>query len=193
MSKVYQVKVAIKDIKPEIWRRIIVSSSITFYKFHKIIQAAFGWQDYHLFNFDFKDTIVEIPDLEFSPGESYGENLKALNAKRIKIDELLTERKNCTYTYDFGDNWEHEVILEKEFEAEKGVKYPLCIQGARNRPPEDVGGTGGYESFIRIIGDENNPEQEENLIWAEKDTNGRKFDPEYFYLREVNKALLKIK
>lgn len=193
MSKVYQIKISIKDIEPEIWRRIIIPSNITFYKFHKIIQTAFGWQDYHLFKFDFKDTVADIPDPDYTPGELYGENIKVLNAKRVKIDDLLLERKNCAYTYDFGDNWEHEVVLENDFEAEEGIKYPLCIEGERHRPPEDVGGTGGYESFIEIINDKNNPEQEEYLIWAEKDTNGRKFDPEYFYLREVNRALAKIK
>jgi len=191
MSKAYQIKIAIMDIKPAIWRRLIIPSNITFYKFHKIIQSAFGWQDYHLFNFDFKDFVIHIPDPDWAPGELYGVPEK--NAKRTKIDKYVIEGQRFIYTYDFGDNWQHEIIVEKIIDAEEGVHYPLCLDGERHRPPEDVGGTGGYDMFLKTIRDSNHPEHEHMLIWAEKDTGGRKFDPEYFYKNEVNRVLKKIK
>ncbi|WP_313884866.1 plasmid pRiA4b ORF-3 family protein [Desulfofundulus sp. TPOSR] len=189
---VYQLKITLQEIEPPIWRRVLVPAGITFYKLHKIIQAAFGWQDYHLFDFDFGDVVVHIPDPDYAPGELYG-GAKELNAKRTKIDALLSERKKCVYTYDFGDNWRHDVILETIMPVEEGRRYPVCVAGARHRPPEDVGGVSGYEEFLRIIRDPGHPEYNDYLVWAEKDTGGRKFDPEYFYINEVNRALAKIK
>ena len=189
---VYQLKITLKEIEPPIWRQILVPQDITFYKLHKIIQAAFGWLDYHLFEFRFDDVVVHIPDPEYAPDELHG-GIKELNAKRTKIDDLFVERKKCIYTYDFGDNWEHEVVLEKILPAEEGQHYPLCIAGARHRPPEDVGGVPGYEEFLEIIRDPQHPEYNDYLVWAEKDTGGRKFDPEYFYINEVNRKLAKIK
>jgi len=188
---VYQLRITLEGIEPPIWRRVLVPSGITFYRLHKIIQAAFGWQDYHLFDFDFGDVVVFLPDPDYAPGELYG-GVKELNAKRTKIDGLLVERGRCVYTYDLGDNWQHEVVLEKVLPAEEGQRYPVCVAGARHRPPEDVGGVSGYEEFLRIICDPQHPECYEYLVWAEKDTGGRKFDPEYFYLNEVNRALAKL-
>jgi hypothetical protein len=129
-------------IEPAIWRRLLVPSGITFHKLHKIIQAAFGWQDYHLYRFDFDDTVVDIPDPEYP-----WDDVINLNAKREKIDSLLATRKKCMYTYDFGDNWEHEIVLEQTRRAEKGVKYPTCLAGDMHRPPEDVGGVPGCLQF----------------------------------------------
>ncbi len=189
---VYQVKITIREIKPSIWRRLLIPSNITFNKFHKIIQVAFGWQNYHLFNFDFMDTVVCIPDPEYGPGKLYGD-VKELNAKREKIDRLLLGRRRCIYEYDFGDSWEHDVILEDLAMPQEEQKYPLCLEGARHRPPEDIGGVRGYEDFLQIIENPEHPEYNDCLLWAEKDTGGRKFDPDYFYLNEVNRALAKIR
>ena len=189
MPNVYQIKITIKDIEPPIWRRIVIPSNITFAKLHKIIQAVFGWQDYHLFAFELADCIVDIPDPEF--GGAYAVPEK--NAKRVKIDDYMIEGTSLIYSYDFGDNWEHEIIIEKVTEAEVSIHYPVYIDGARHRPPEDVGGIGGYENFLETINNPNHPEYDDMLVWAEKDTGGRKFDPQYFNIEEVNRALMKIK
>lgn len=190
-NMLYQLKITLEEIEPSIWRRVLVPAGITFYKLHKIIQATFGWQDYHLLDFDFGDVAVHIPDPDYLPGELH-RGARELNANRTKIDGLLVERKKCVYTYDFGDNWRHEVILEKILPAEESRHYPLCIAGARHRPPEDVGGVSGYEEFLRIISDPEHPEHYDYLVWAEKDTDGRKFDPEYFNINEVNQALARL-
>ena len=193
MPNVYQLKITIKEIEPPIWRRIVIPSNITFAKLHKIIQTTFAWQDYHLFNFDFGDTVVCLPDPEYAPGELYGAGVEELNAKKIKIDQLFTEGKTFIYEYDLGDSWKHEVVIEEILESDQDVKSPRCIEGERHRPPEDVGGIGGYETFLEAISDKDHEEYNDMLVWAEKDTGGRKFDPEYFYLNEVNRALMKIK
>lgn len=182
----YQVLITICEIEPKIWRRLLVPAGITFYRFHKIIQAAFDWQDYHLFAFDFGDRLIGIPDNEFPW------NVPLLSAKRVKIDSLLAERPQFLYQYDFGDDWQHQVVVEGVVTQEAAGPTAVCLAGARCRPPEDVGGVGGYYSFLQTISDPSDPEQDEMLFWAEKDTGGRKYDPEYFYLREVNRALVKV-
>ncbi len=191
-ASMYQIKVSILEIKPLAWRRLLVPENITFSKLHKIIQASFGWLDYHLYDFDFGDTVVFFPDPSFGPGELYGE-VTELNPRGEKIDSLLRERKKCFYTYDMGDDWKHEIILEDIVSAKDDCKRPLCLDGAGHRPPEDVGGAGGYEDFLEAISDPAHSEHDSYLIWAEKDTGGRKFDPHYFYIHEINRALAKIK
>lgn len=103
--------------------------------------------------------------------------------------------EECTdrSAYDFGDSWRHEIVIEDIDTLDEEINHPQCIDGARNRPPEDVGGIGGYESFLEIINDNSHPNYEHMLLWAEKDTGGRKFDPDYFYKNEVNRKLKRIK
>jgi len=190
---VYQMLFTIKGITPPVWRRVLIPRAITFHKLHRIIQAVYNWQDYHLYRFEFNDLVVCIPDPDYTPEELYGGKVKEINAKRVKIDKLLGKRHKCVYVYDFGDNWEHEVVLEKVLPLKTAFLHPICVDGARYRPPEDVGGIEGYRDFLEIIKDAKHPEYDEYLTWAEKDTGGRKFDPEYFYIPEVNRALEKIR
>lgn len=183
----YQVLITIQNIEPSIWRRLLIPSGITFHKFHKIIQAAFDWQDYHLYLFDFKDFLVinSDPDTPFHEIEK--------NPKKVKIDPVFKEYKQFLYEYDFGDSWMHEIVVEEVGIFNDELKHPICIGGERHRPPEDVGGVGGYEEFLNIINDPNHEEYDDMLSWAEKDTGGRKFEPEYFYEAEINRKLAKIK
>jgi hypothetical protein len=78
------------------------------------------------------------------------------------------------YEYDFGDGWEHEVLFEGCLQAEKGDRYPVCIEGARACPPEDVGGTSGYEEYLEVMSDPEHEEHESFLEWQGP------FDPEAF-------------
>jgi len=190
MRDFYQLKITIMDIEMPIWRRLLVPKGITFNKFHKIIQAAFDWQDYHLFEFEFPDVRVTIPMDEMDEMDELDK--PQLNAKNTRIDTLIDLHNEFLYIYDLGDYWQHHIELEKAHSSLK-ILTSQCVAGERHRPPEDVGGTGGYEDFLRIIGDPNHPEYDEMLQWAEKDTGGRKFDPEYFYLNEINRKLSKIK
>jgi Plasmid pRiA4b ORF-3-like protein len=92
--------------------------------------------------------------------------------------------KKFTYTYDFGDNWDHAILVEKTLEAEPGVRYPRCVGGKRACPPEDCGGPWGYGDFLEAVGDPRHPEHEEMLEWA-----GGEFDPEAFDIETVNEEL----
>lgn len=165
--EVYQFIITLKGCKPAIWRRLLVPAGITFNKLHKIIQAAFGWQNRADYSFN-------------------GQKLS-----RDKISTFFNTEKVLLYLYDFQNKWQHEIILEKVF-----LDYlpePVCLAGARNRPPEEVGGMKGYAEFLKVIKNPNHPEFLEALAWAEKDTGGRRFEPEYFYLNEINRALRRIK
>lgn len=183
----YQVKISIQDIEPAIWRRLLIPSGITFHKFHKIIQAAFDWQDYHLYLFDFKDFLVvnSEADMPFQEVEK--------NPKKTKIDDVLKKYKQFLYEYDFRDSWRHDIVVEEIVSLAEEARYPVCLEGERHRPPEDVGGVGGYEHFLHIINDSQHPDYDSMLAWAEKDTGGRKFDPAYFYKAATNRKLAKIK
>ncbi len=183
----YQIKITLMNIDPPIWRRLLIPAGITFYRLHEAIQIAFGWLDYHLFVFDFADIAVsDDSDIEEFPGDF---EVRNIDAKTEKVDRLLRERKRFIYHYDFGDSWFHDIILEEVITGKKRDKRPVCLAGARHRPPEDVGGISGYQDFLEIIYNPHHPERDEYLAWSEKDTDGRIFDPEYFNLVEINHSI----
>jgi hypothetical protein len=174
---VYQIKVTLLESKPPIWRRLLVSDSISLYKLHQIIQIAMGWTDSHLHQFIIRGEYHGIP----SPYD-----LRLINdERRSSLDKIApSESDKFIYEYDFGDSWEHEVLIEKIFPPEPGVKYPVCIKGKRACPPEDVGGIWGYEGFLEAISDSNHDEHDSFLEWW-----GGEFDPEIFDIEEINKVL----
>jgi hypothetical protein len=176
-ANVFQLKITLRDIKPPIWRRVLVPGDFTLYKLHQVIQAIFGWGGYHLYE-------VEIGR------ESYGEPdpdgmLESKNAKRYRLGQVVGGAgAKFRYTYDFGDNWEHEILVEKVTAPEPGVRYPQCIAGKRACPPDDCGGPWGYPDLLQAIADPEHPEHDEMLEWV-----GGEFDPEAFDLAEADAAL----
>jgi len=185
----YKIKVSLKEIEPEIWRRLKIPGNITFQQLHQIIQAAFGWLEYHLFKFDFPKIVIAELDDSFGASELYGEEVKVLDPENTMIDEFLDTYKELEYEYDFGDSWKHKIIVEKKMKDAKRNLIPECLGGARARPPEDVGGISGYEDFIKKVRNKRHPERQELLDWAEKDTRGYIYDPEYFNKNEVDRRL----
>lgn len=195
-ENIFQLKITLKGTKPPIWRKVLVPNGITFYKLHKIIQIVFGWLDEHLFEFKFNDKTIGLPDPEAAAMEMIFTRRKktlTLNAKKTKIDNILLKGSKFKYIYDFGDNWEHTVIVEKILEPDNEMHYPCCIDGSRRRPPEDIGGISGYEEFVEIVNDPEHPEYDDMLLWAEEDSGDGRYDPEDFNLTEINKALARIK
>ncbi|MCK4393963.1 plasmid pRiA4b ORF-3 family protein [Candidatus Bipolaricaulota bacterium] len=169
---VFQFKIELLGVEPLIWRRIRVPGDYTFWDLHVAIQDAMGWLDYHLHAFRIvgSSVVIGIPDIEgddppdFRPGWEVGVR-----------DVFLHGSPLALYEYDFGDSWFHEVRLEGVYDVEKEVVYPRCLDGARRCPPEDCGGTYGYEDFLRAIGDPTDPEHDSLLEWI-----GGSFDPEEF-------------
>lgn len=184
---VYQVKITLKGLRPPIWRRILVKSDMTLAQLHGIIQAVMGWYDCHLHAFTTADgREYGVPD----PEEDAFWGHAPLDERKAKLRQVLTpEQPRMRYTYDFGDNWEHEIRLEKTGSIDYTVRYPLCIQGKRAAPPEDVGGVWGYAGFLDAMADPTHEEHGEYREWIGRDV----FDPDAFGLDEVNDALRQLR
>jgi hypothetical protein len=140
-----------------------------------------GWANYHLHQFT-------IGGVEYGqPDPDYGSEVE--DEKRVNLSQVvLREDAKFVYEYDFGDSWEHTVLVEKILPVEKGKHYPYCSKGKRACPPEDVGGPWGYTDFLKTIQDVNHSEHEDMLEWV-----GGQFDPEAFDLEEVNRRLRQIR
>lgn len=177
-STIYRLRIALQGIKPPIWRRIEVPGSAPLDDLNLMIQGAMGWTNSHLHGFEIGGENYSILDPEFGADDF-------LDETKFRLQRLVpVEKAKFTYTYDWGDGWEHLVLVERITPPESGVKYPRCTAGARACPPEDVGGIWGYEEFLEAIGDPKHERYEEFLEWI-----GGEFDPEAFDLAETNEGV----
>jgi hypothetical protein len=136
-AQVYQLKIALRHIKPPIRRRVQVKNC-TLARLHDIIQVSMGWDDYHLHEFDIGDERYGDPG---QWEEDFGGESEVGNEGKVKLSQLVAQGvKKFGYVYDMGDTWEHAIQVEKVLPAESGVRYPRCIDGRRACPPEDCGG-----------------------------------------------------
>ncbi|MFJ8916041.1 plasmid pRiA4b ORF-3 family protein [Amycolatopsis sp. NPDC102389] len=176
---VYQVKITLLEIESlPVWRRVLVPAAIPLDRLHLVIQAAMGWENYHLHYFlDGKTYYGEAePELQYR------------DERKVRLDDLVKPGGRLLYNYDFGDNWDHEILVEEATVATADGRYPRCIAGEAACPPEDVGGTGGYARMIQILGDPGHPEHQDVVGWLGLDDPGQ-FDPEHFDLDEANQDL----
>ncbi|NJL46369.1 MAG: plasmid pRiA4b ORF-3 family protein [Leptolyngbyaceae cyanobacterium SM2_5_2] len=179
-QSVYQLKITIRDIRPPIWRRVQVRSDVTLGHLHWVIQHAMGWTNSHLHSFTIRDIDYgqPMPDLGF-------DELGLRDEQKVKLSKVIAgEGFKFSYLYDFGDSWEHEILVEKVLPADPEASYPVCIKAKRACPPEDCGGVWGYQNFLDAIRSVDHPEHEEMLEWV-----GGSFDPEDAELDEVNHLL----
>ena len=179
LKTVYQLKVTLRDSKPPIWRRILVPDDITLADLHEIIQRAMGWENYHLHMFTIGGQVFGNPE-----DDETGE-IGTVNEKRYRLTQLgLREKAKFSYEYDFGDSWDHTILLEKILPIDASVRYPVCLTGKRACPPEDVGGIWGYEEFLEVLAESDHEEHDHYMEWS-----GGDFDPEKFDLDEANRSL----
>jgi hypothetical protein len=175
-SNIYQFKISLKGISPQIWRRIQVPENYSFWNLHVAIQDSMGWWDSHLHSFVVKNPVSGEKEEIGIPSDDFFDEIPMLPGWEEKISERFTEgNKKAEYVYDFGDGWHHEVKLEKILQREENVKYPRCIAGKRACPPEDCGGVGGYYNLLEIISNPTHEEYEEMMEWL-----GGEYDPEAF-------------
>jgi len=181
----FQFKIQLKGIsKPPVWRRVLVPEDFTFNRFHKVIQAVFGWSNYHLFEFS-PQGLGSYPTISISSDLEWDEK-PDMNATRTKLSKIFTkEKQKYIYTYDFGDSWEHIITLEKIID-DNSSKKASCISGEGACPPEDCGGVWGYKSFLEIISDPKHPEYEEMREWAGLEEGETWEDIAGFNLEEAN-------
>jgi hypothetical protein len=174
---IYKLKVSLQGAKPPIWRRIEVRGDTPLDRLHWIIQVAMGWEGGHLYEF-------AIRGLKYTDAETASLDGDE-TASAATLGALIRRPgTHFTYTYDFGDNWEHKVFVEDLSEPEAEVQYPRCIAGRRACPPEDIGGVWGYEELLAALKDPTNPEYGELLEWV-----GVDFDPAAFDLEGIQQEL----
>ncbi len=179
---VHQLKVTLRGSTPPIWRRVQAPSDITLGDLHVILQAAMGWWEGHMHQFIVGQTYYGEPGDE---EDDWGLTTRDEDGVRLR-QVLPREGSKLVYEYDFGDGWEHVVLLEKVLPPEPGAAYPRCIAGRRACPPEDSGGIWGYLHLIEVLADPSHPEHDEMREWA-----GADFDPKAFSLDEINERLQK--
>ncbi|MCZ2149651.1 MAG: plasmid pRiA4b ORF-3 family protein [Bryobacterales bacterium] len=176
---VFQLQVRLRDIEPAIWRRIHVWEDVKLPQLHRVFQMLFNWEDYHLHDFVVGRRVYSVPD----PDDDLNER-KVIDEKGVPLSRIV-DRVGDTfvYSYDFGDDWQHDVLLEAILLPEPGAFYPRCIAGARNGPPEDAGGPYGYARYLEALSDPDHEEHAELLAWRGP------FDPEEFPLDRINASL----
>ncbi len=180
-----QLKIELRDVKPLVWRRVLVPETVTLAKLHLILQRAMGWTNSHLHEYEIARQRYGIPDDEDDwPGAE-----PLADERRVRLKPLIESGlRGFTYQYDFGDSWEHVIKVEDLVPTKSGAPPIVCLAGANACPPEDVGGYPGYAEFLEILADPTHEEHAHMLSWA-----GGAFDPTAFDLAEINRNLATIK
>lgn len=173
----YQLKVTLIDSQPPIWRRIQVSGDTSLPRLHAILQIAMGWTNSHLHGFNIAGHFYSEPDPDGM--------MEAIDERPVRLSQIAPQvGSRFIYEYDFGDSWDHELVVEQIFAPQPEVQYPRCLDGKRACPPEDVGGMGGYEEFLAAIRNRRHPEHAQMLTWI-----GGKFAPEKIDIPAINDFL----
>jgi len=181
MAAIYQLRIDLVGAKPPIWRRILISSEDNLYDLHCAIQNAMGWLNGHLHTFykgsDYYGMILEEDDfMDFA---------ETKDETKFRIKEVLSmEGDTLDYTYDFGDNWDHKIKLEKIITEKVEGQLPRCIKGKNTCPPEDVGGLWGYYDMLEALQDKEHPEYQHYMEWL-----GDDWDPTYLDLDDINEDM----
>jgi hypothetical protein len=168
--QIFQLRVTLDGITPEIWRRVLVPGGYTLDRVHRVIQHTMGWSNCHLHSFDIGGVLYGEPDPE--------NDRTMVDELDTRLDAVVKPGEEFRYTYDFGDWWEHTVRVEASWPADSDERYPVCMEGERACPPEDVGGVYGYRQLLDAIADEDHPEHAEMRAWLGRGLNRDVFVPE---------------
>ena len=179
-APVYQLKITLLDTHPPIWRRVLVAGDISLAELHQLVQTVMGWTNSHLHQFMIgAERYSAVSQFDgYEPEDERDEAQYALQVVAPRPRMLIR------YDYDFGDNWEHLIQVEKILKPVADRELPQVLAGKRAGPPEDCGGVWGYAALLEALADPEHEDHAELLEWV-----GDDFDPEYFSLLEVNAAL----
>jgi hypothetical protein len=173
---VLQLRIDLEEVDPAIWRRLLVPSGIRLAKLHDIFQVAMGWTDSHLHAFTIGDRRYGMHIDDFLDNE--------LDEKKFTVLKALGDERRFRYEYDFGDDWQHHVLVEDIIKVPAELPFAVCLDGQRSCPPEDCGGPYGYANLLNAIEDPGHEEHDEYIEWV-----GDDFDPEEFNLATTNVIL----
>ena len=168
MAKIFEIKANLVGVKHEIYRTFRVDSSINLQVLHEVFQALFAWENFHLHFYR----------------DSQGGDIPIKKEDQVLLSQVLSKGRNLTYVYDYGDSWTIDLTLLNSIEDSTPGIYPLCIGGLRKAPPEDSGGVTGYEMALELIHSDSKKNYSLITEWY-----GSDYDPDYFNLQEINKAL----
>ena len=189
----FQFKIQLKNINdPTVWRRVVVPADLTFLQFHTVIQVSFGWFDCHLFQFSpngwGSSPQIKLPDEDsFSP---FAKKVDSLDPENVMLSDIFTsEKQKYAYIYDFGDDWNHQITLEKILEDK--ILHARCIKASGACPPEDCGGPWGYQNLKEVLADKKHPEHKDTKEWLGLSAK-EKWDVEAFDLELINQELIEI-
>ena len=175
-----QVRITLKDVdSPPVWRRVLIPAAYSLDRVHAVIQVAMGWEDYHLHAFRVGDVGYAAP--------SHDDELGYRNERKVRLADLATAADRIDYEYNFGDSWEHELVIERRTVAADDDVYPACTDGEGACPPEDCGGSYGFAELKELLAGPPGAEREEMLEWA-----GSDYDPVRFDLATANAAVAAI-
>lgn len=179
-----QFKIQIQHIsKPPVWRRVLVPGNFSFEKFHLVIQAAFGWHNYHLYLFS-PTGYGSFPEIGI-PDDSGWSDSETINSKKVKLSDVFTSvGQKFTYIYDFGDDWTHKITLEEIKEGTTRKAGLLAGKGAC--PPEDCGGPWGYQHVLEVLANPKDEEYESMREWLGLEAE-EKWDVGFFDLEDTKK------
>lgn len=171
VKTVHRLKVTLRQVKPPVWRRIEVASNIKLSELSGVLEAAMGWLGGHLHAFEADGVLFEIPD-----GESFGFR-RTRDERKARLGEVLPAVKSkMRWDYDFGDGWEHDVVVEAIEPMKSDATYPVCIAGKRTCPHDDCGGPWGYGNLLAAISDPTHEEHEELSEWLPPGFDAEAFD-----------------
>ncbi len=179
-------KIELEGVKPPVERTLIIPANPTFGWLHAVIQVAMGWTNSHLHQFRFGSTLISDPAFELDEDQ---DEKKVLDEKREKLKgHFGDDRAVLSYTYDFGDSWQHKLTISAVTEIGGGIqRQAVCIGGAGACPPEDCGGIFGYAEFLKAIRNRKHPQHR-----AMKDWVGGPFDPDKFSVKQTNGSLSRL-
>lgn len=181
-TPVYQLRIALADSHPVIWRQLLVPGSITLAMLHMVFPHAMGWRGSHLHAFTIHGVDYGQPDADFP------EDVPLVDERTMTLANAVSVGEHFSYLYDYGDNWQHAVTVEALHPADATLVAPLCLAGSHACPPEDVGGMPGYYALLEILSDPAHDEYQEMLEWC-----GDSFDPAVFDRAETNQRLARLK
>jgi len=177
-KEIWQLHISLRDSNPPIWRRVLVPGSVTLKQLDRVIQRSLDWENSHLHEFRIKTLVRPGRDGFEPPSNAY--------EARVRLAESGLKRgSKFQYVYDFGDDWLHDIKVEKMLERDPEMKYPVCIEAAGAAPPEDCGGLWGYYDMAEAISDPEHPDHEDYLEWWGDDT----LDVDWVDLDAINKRL----
>src|SRR5688572_29052471 len=177
LTGVWKLRVTLQECHPPIWRRLVVPGDMTLHHLHWVLQVVMGWTNSHLHQFNVGETCYGLP----SPDVEWEQQ----DERRAKVGRVAPKPGGTfVYEYDFGDSWTHDVVVEAVEPRNPQAQLPFCLEGERACPPEDCGGSHGYENLLLALKDPSHEEHESSRTWM-----GGDFESERFDAREVNRVL----